>query len=80
MDEKTMVNDVLDSCKTSLNLYGTAIINTIDMTLRQTIQQIRNNEESFQYEMLKIAQLKEYKTLEFQASESEIEQVKNELQ
>ena len=30
--------------------------------------------------MLKIAQLKEYKTLEFQASESEIEQVKNELQ
>ena len=78
MDEKTMVNDVLDSCKTSLN--GTAIINTIDMTLRQTIQKIRNNEESFQYEMLKIAQLKEYKTLEFQASESEIEQVKNELQ
>ena len=80
MDEKTMVNDVLDSCKASLTLYETAIVNTKDMTLRQTIQQIRNNEESFQYEMLKIAQIKEYKSLAAQASESEIEQVKNELQ
>ena len=44
MDEKTMVNDVLDSCKLSLNLYENAIVNIKDTSLRQTIQQIRNNE------------------------------------
>ena len=75
-----MVNDVLDSCKMSLNLYESAIINTNDIALRQTIQQIRNNEESFQYEMLKIAQIKDYKSVANQASQSEIEQIKNELQ
>lgn len=80
MDEKTMVNDVLNSCKLSLNLYQTAITETKDMTLRQTIQQVRNNEESFQYEMFKIAQIKGYYNTAEEATPSEIEQLKNELQ
>lgn len=80
MDEKTMVNDVLDSCKLSLNLYENAIVNIKDMSLRQTIQQIRNNEESFQYEMFKIAQVKGYYIPTCEATVEEINEVKKELQ
>ena len=80
MDEKTMVNDILNSCKSNLNLYQSAIIDTKDMVLRQTIQQIRNNEESFQYEMFKIAQVKGYYAPAEDASMEEINKVRKELQ
>ena len=80
MDEKTMVNDVLDSCKLSLNSYENAIINMKDMSLRQTIQQIRNNEESFQYEMFKIARVKGYYIPTGKATAEEINEIRKELQ
>ena len=80
MDEKTMVNDVLDSCKLSLNLYENAIVNIKDMSLRQTIQQIRNNEESLQYDLVKIAQVKGYYIPTGEATVEEINEVKKELQ
>lgn len=80
MDEKTMVNDILNSCQLNLNLYQEAIIDTKDMALRQVIQQIRNNEESFQYEMYKIAQVKGYYTPPEEASLEEMNRIKMELQ
>ena len=80
MDEKTMVNDVLSSVKASLNSYQTAISETDNMQLRQTFQQIRNNDESFQYELFKAAQAKGYYKPATQATASEIETVKTELQ
>lgn len=55
MDEKTMVNDILASVKSDLTAYQTAISESENMNLRQTFQQIRNNDESFQYELFKIA-------------------------
>ena len=60
MDEKTMVNDILSSVKASLGSYQTAISETENMSLRQTLQQIRNNDESFQYELFKTAEAKGY--------------------
>ena len=51
MDEKTMVNDILAGVKASLGSYQTAISETENMQLRQTLQQIRNSDESFQYEL-----------------------------
>ena len=60
MDEKTMVNDVLDGVKASLTTYQGVISEAENMQLRQTIQQIRNSDESFQYELFKIAQNKGY--------------------
>lgn len=80
MDEKTMVNDILSSVKSSLSTYQGAIAETEDMQLRQTIQQIRNNEESFQYELFKIAQTKGYYMPAQKASQDEIQNVKSELQ
>ena len=80
MDEKTMVNDILSNVKSDLTAYQTAISETENMNLRQTLQQIRNNDESFQYELFKIAQNKGYYKPAQKASTTEIDTIKNELQ
>ena len=80
MDEKTMVNDVLNSVKSGLATYQGVISETENMQLRQTIQQIRNGDESFQYELFKVAQTKGYYIPAQQATLTEIQTVKNELQ
>ena len=80
MDEKTMVNDILSGVKASLTSYQTAISESENMQLRQTFQQIRNNDESFQYELFKTAQAKGYYKPAQPASTTEIETVKTELQ
>ena len=80
MDEKTMVNDILSSVKSDLTAYQTAISESENMNLRQTFQQIRNNDESFQYELFKIAQTKGYYKPAQKATVTEINQVKTNLQ
>ncbi len=80
MDEKTMVNDILAGVKTGLTAYQTAISEAENIGLRQTFQQIRNNDESFQYELFKTAQAKGYYKPAQQASNTEIQTVKTELQ
>lgn len=80
MDEKTMVNDILSGVKASLTSYQTAISESENMQLRQTFQQIRNNDESFQYELFKTAQAKGYYKPAQAATVTEIETVKTELQ
>jgi spore coat protein CotF len=80
MDEKTMVNDILDNVKSDLTTYQNAIAECENCTLRQTLQQIRNSDESFQYEMFKIAQTKGYYKPATKATITEIEKVKTELQ
>ena len=47
--------------------------------LRQAIQQVRDNDESFQYELFKIAQAKGYYTSPETATPEQINKVKNEL-
>ncbi|MCI8641656.1 MAG: spore coat protein [Clostridia bacterium] len=79
MDEKTMVNDILAGVKADLTAYQTAISEAENMNLRQTFQQIRNNDESFQYELFKIAQNKGYYKPAQKATVMEIDTVKNEL-
>ena len=77
MDEKAMVNDILAGVKSDLTAYQTAISEAENMQLRQTIQQIRNNDETFQYELFKVAQLKGYYTPASPAPQTEIDKVKN---
>ena len=79
MDEKTMVNDILGSVKADLTAYQTAISETENVGLRQTFQQIRNNDESFQYELFKIAQTKGYYVPAQKATVTEINTVKANL-
>lgn len=80
MEEKTMVNDILDGTKAELTTFQGVISEAENMQLRQTIQQIRNNCESFQYELFKIAQTKGYYKPAQPATPEEINQVKTELQ
>lgn len=79
MEEKYMVNDILESVKAELTTYQGVISEAENMQLRQTIQQIRNNDESFQYELFKVAQAKGYYTPAQQAPQTEIDKVKNEV-
>ena len=80
MDEKTMVNDILAGVKSDLTAYQTAISESENMGLRQTFQQIRNNDESFQYELFKIAETKGYYKPAQAATITEIQTVRDELQ
>ena len=80
MEEKTMVNDILSGVKSDLTAYQTAISESENMNLRQTFQQIRNNDESFQYELFKVAETKGYYKPAQKASQTEVETVKTELQ
>lgn len=80
MDEKTMVNDILNGVKSGLSTYQTVISETENMQLRQTIQQIRNSDESFQYELFKVAQTKGYYKPAQAATQNEIQTIKCELQ
>ncbi len=80
MDEKTMVNDILNGTKEELKTYQGVITETDNMQLRSTIQQIRNNCESFQYELYRVAQSKGYYKPAEQATPQEIAQVKTELE
>ena len=80
MDEKTMVNDILSWVKSDLTAYQTAITEAENMNLRQAFQQIRNSDESFQYELFKIAQNKGYYKPAQKATVMEVDTVKNELQ
>ena len=79
MDERTMVNDILGNVKADLTAYQTAISESENMGLRQTFQQIRNNDESFQYELFRIAQTKGYYVPSQKATVTEINNVKTNL-
>ena len=80
MDEKTMVNDILSGVKSDLTAYQTAITESENMNLRQAFQHIRNSDESFQYELFKIAQTKGYYKPAQKATTTEVQTVKTELQ
>ena len=80
MDDKTMVNDILASVKSDLTAYQTAISETENMQLRQTFQQIRNNDECFQYELYKVANSKGYYKPAQKATTTEVQTVRTQLQ
>lgn len=79
MEEKYMVNDILEGIKAELTTYQGVISEAENMNLRQTIQNIRNQDETFQYELFKVAQAKGYYTPASQAPQNEITKVKNEV-
>jgi len=79
MEEKAIVNDVLSSTKACLKDYEGAIIETANMELRQTFQNLRNSSESFQYELFKLAESKGYYTPAQNVTQSQIQTVKSEL-
>ena len=79
MDEKSMVNDILEGTKAELTTYQGVVSEAENMQLRQAVQQLRNDCESFQYELYKIAQTKGYYKPAAKATTTEINTVKSEF-
>lgn len=80
MDEKTMVNDILEETKAKLYFYQNAISEAENMELRQTLKQLRDSLESFQYELFKVASTKGYYVLSKEANAKDLQTVKKELE
>ena len=76
MQEKYMVNDVLNSLKSSIQNYATVIAEASNPQFRQAIQQIRNNCETFQYDLYKLAEQKGYYIPAQPADPQDIQEIK----
>ena len=79
MEEKIMVNDILECIKSNLKEYQGAIIETANLELRQTFQNLRNSSESFQYELFKLAESKGYYVPAQNATQDQVGKVKSEV-
>ncbi|MGI6308630.1 MAG: spore coat protein [Dethiobacteria bacterium] len=77
MQEKDMVNDILSMINSSLTGYANSIAQCSDQNLRQTLQQIRNSDEQFQFQLYKVAEQKGYYQPAQQATQQEIQEVKS---
>ena len=80
LDEKIMVNDILECTKSNILNYDRTIFETDNLGLRQLMIELRNEEESFEYELYKIAKIKEYLTISIPASTNEIQNIKNKFE
>jgi spore coat protein CotF len=80
MQDKEMVNDILAMTNSSLIGYANAIAQTSNQQLRQTLQQIRNSDEQFQYQLYQLAEQKNFYKPAPPASQQDIQQIKSSLQ
>lgn len=80
LQEKAMVNDALSAIKSELTFYANTISECENQNLRSTIQQIRDTCETSQFELFNIAKSKGYYMPAAQASDSELNQVKSQVQ
>lgn len=79
MQDKDMVNDVLSMVNASLTNYAKAIAESSNPQLRQSLQQIRNSDEQFQFMLSQKATQKGYYQPAQQADQSTVQQYKNQL-
>jgi len=79
MQDKQIVNDVLSSVKAGLTDYTRVISETSNQQLRQTLQQIRNSDEQFQFQLGQIATQKGYYQPSPNATEQDVNQIKSQF-
>jgi spore coat protein CotF len=77
MQEKDMVNDVLSMVNSSLTGYANAIAQTSNQQLRQLLQQTRDSDEQFQYQLAQVAMQKGYYQPAQPANQQEIQQIRD---
>jgi len=77
MQEKAMVSDALNTLNSGLKTYSDMISQTENQQLRSTLQQMRNETETSQYELYTIAKNKNYYQPAGQASQNEINSLKS---
>ena len=74
-----MVNDILSQVNSSIGTYANVITQASCPEFRKTIQDIRNNCETFQYELYKVAQSKGYYQPAQMATPEEVRTIKDNL-
>jgi spore coat protein CotF len=79
MEEKYMIHDILNNSQTEIIDYTNAIIQSEDLLLRQSLQNIRNEQESFRYDLFKLANSKGYYSPVTQAKPENIAKIKNKI-
>jgi len=79
MNEKDMVNDYLSGLKASLTGYANYISESNNEDLRQTLIQIRNQDEARQRAMYQYALQKGYYQPAAPANPALVQQLKNQL-
>ncbi len=80
MQDKDMTNDILSMLKSSLTTYTNAIAESASQELRQTLSQIRNSDEQFQFQLSQFASQKGYYPPSTSASTQDIQQTHSQLQ
>lgn len=79
MEEKYMVNDILNESKNFIKYYTDGIIEAENIELRNIFQNLRNTLENFQYDLFKISESKGYYIPVQIADLNEIKKIKNDL-
>ena len=79
MQDRDMVNDILSMINGSLVGYANAIAQSSNPQLRQTLQQIRNSDEQFQFQLAQKATQKGFYQPAQQADQSSMQQYKSQL-
>lgn len=77
MEEKYMVNDILENTKSEIMLFTDTLINSENVELLQTLTQLRSSLESFNTELFTLATSKGYYSPTTQAKPEEVNQIKN---
>ncbi|MGE4284779.1 MAG: spore coat protein [Clostridia bacterium] len=77
MQEKDMVNDVLSMINSSLTGYANVIAQAGNQQFRQIVTEMRNGDETFQYNLYKVAEQKGYYKPAAPAGQADMQQVKN---
>ena len=79
IQDKEMVNDTLAMINGSLSGYASVISQASNAQFRQTIQQIRNADEQFQFQLYQMAEQKGYYKPASQAPQTDIQTVKSQV-
>ncbi|MDZ4956922.1 spore coat protein [Clostridium perfringens] len=79
MKEKDIMNDYLSMVSSSLAKYAGIIAETDNQELRQTVQQMRNQDEIRQYTIYQKAKEKGYYKPAQPASQNDINTIKSEV-
>jgi spore coat protein CotF len=79
MQDKVMALDVLAGTKAGLSIYASAIGESVNLPVRETLQKMRDQSERFQFDLYKIAAAKGFYPEAKESSPQEISSVKAQL-
>lgn len=77
MEEKYMVNDILESNKLEIMLFTNVFIQSENMELKQILEQLRSGLEAFHSELFTLATSKGYYSPTTPSKPEEIAKIKN---